>query len=180
MVSFYLLKSLLCVAAILFHMGLLLPLTSEGIFTLSSNINVRKSRGATSHSFNHRLVPGSLTTLLGDTGTPGPVLGHFRAVVGGCCGVAVCSHSFFVYGSAEESPFLCSHQFFSPLETAPVSGLCLSPSDPSVLPLTSSSAAAIPPLTSTLDAVPPKPKKPRGLELPSSPSLPPGLSLDKV
>ncbi|KAK5864165.1 hypothetical protein PBY51_001126 [Eleginops maclovinus] len=32
----------------------------------------------------------------------------------------------------------------------------------------------------TSDAVPPKPKKPRGLELPSSPSLPPGLSLDKV
>ncbi|XP_059189313.1 ETS domain-containing protein Elk-3 [Centropristis striata] len=30
------------------------------------------------------------------------------------------------------------------------------------------------------DAAPPKPKKPRGLELPSSPSLPPGLSLDKV
>ncbi|XP_078806138.1 ETS domain-containing protein Elk-1 isoform X2 [Oryzias latipes] len=37
-----------------------------------------------------------------------------------------------------------------------------------------------PPVTSVLDAVPPKQKKPRGLELPSSPSLPPGLSLDKV
>ncbi|XP_044066215.1 ETS domain-containing protein Elk-1 isoform X3 [Siniperca chuatsi] len=45
-------------------------------------------------------------------------------------------------------------------------------------PVTSSSAAS-PPLTCTSDAVPPKPKKPRGLELPSSPSLP-GLSLDKV
>ncbi|XP_070695194.1 ETS domain-containing protein Elk-1 [Pempheris klunzingeri] len=44
----------------------------------------------------------------------------------------------------------------------------------------SSSAAAAPPVTSASDAVPPKPKKPRGLELPSSPSLPPGLSLDKV
>ncbi|XP_068188493.1 ETS domain-containing protein Elk-1 [Antennarius striatus] len=47
--------------------------------------------------------------------------------------------------------------------------------DPSIPPVTSSTAA-----TSTSDAVPPKPKKPRGLELPSSPSLPPGLSLDKV
>ncbi|TDH11027.1 hypothetical protein EPR50_G00081880 [Perca flavescens] len=45
--------------------------------------------------------------------------------------------------------------------------------DPSAPPVTSSSAV-------TPDAVPPKPKKPRGLELPSSPSLPPGLSLDKV
>ncbi|XP_078110232.1 ETS domain-containing protein Elk-1 isoform X2 [Sander vitreus] len=45
--------------------------------------------------------------------------------------------------------------------------------DPSAPPVTSSSAV-------TTDAVPPKPKKPRGLELPSSPSLPPGLSLDKV
>ncbi|XP_045912318.1 ETS domain-containing protein Elk-1 isoform X1 [Micropterus dolomieu] len=43
-----------------------------------------------------------------------------------------------------------------------------------------SSPAATPPVTSASDAVPPKPKKPRGLELPSSPSLPPGLSLDKV
>ncbi|XP_008291286.1 ETS domain-containing protein Elk-1 isoform X2 [Stegastes partitus] len=51
--------------------------------------------------------------------------------------------------------------------------------DPVVSPVTSSSAAT-PPVTSTSDAVPPKPKKPRGLELPSSPSLPPGLSLDKV
>ncbi|XP_054868639.1 ETS domain-containing protein Elk-3 isoform X1 [Amphiprion ocellaris] len=49
-----------------------------------------------------------------------------------------------------------------------------------VLPPVTSSAAATPPVTSTSDAVPPKPKKPRGLELPSSPSLPPGLSLDKV
>ncbi|XP_062283192.1 ETS domain-containing protein Elk-3 [Scomber scombrus] len=46
--------------------------------------------------------------------------------------------------------------------------------------------ASVPPVTSSLavtspsDAVPPKPKKPRGLELPSSPSRPPGLSLDKV
>ncbi|XP_072223357.1 ETS domain-containing protein Elk-1 [Leuresthes tenuis] len=39
----------------------------------------------------------------------------------------------------------------------------------------------VPPATSCPpDAAPPKPKKPRGLELPSSPSLPPGLSLDKV
>ncbi|XP_056278166.1 ETS domain-containing protein Elk-1 isoform X2 [Pseudoliparis swirei] len=39
-----------------------------------------------------------------------------------------------------------------------------------------------PPVTpvTPVDAVPPKPKKPRGLELPSYPSLPPGLSLDKV
>ncbi|XP_029283594.1 ETS domain-containing protein Elk-3, partial [Cottoperca gobio] len=49
--------------------------------------------------------------------------------------------------------------------------------DPSAPPVTYFSAVA-PPVTS--DAVPPKPKKPRGLELPSSPSLPPGLSLDKV
>nr|XP_046251641.1 ETS domain-containing protein Elk-1 isoform X2 [Scatophagus argus] len=49
----------------------------------------------------------------------------------------------------------------------------------SVPPATSSSAAN-PSATSTADSVPPKPKKPRGLELPSSPSLPPGLSLDKV
>ncbi|KAM8829417.1 ETS domain-containing protein Elk-1 isoform 1-T1 [Synchiropus picturatus] len=41
--------------------------------------------------------------------------------------------------------------------------------------VTSSSA-----VTSTTDAAPPKAKKPRGLELPSSPYLPPGLSLDKV
>ncbi|XP_068607525.1 ETS domain-containing protein Elk-1 [Brachionichthys hirsutus] len=47
--------------------------------------------------------------------------------------------------------------------------------DPSVPSLTSSILA-----TSTSYALPPKPKKPRGLELPSSPSLPPGLSLDKV
>ncbi|XP_040007740.1 LOW QUALITY PROTEIN: ETS domain-containing protein Elk-1 [Xiphias gladius] len=45
-------------------------------------------------------------------------------------------------------------------------------SDPSIPPVTSVSA-----VTSTSDAAPPKPKKPRGLELPSSPSLPPGLSL---
>ncbi|XP_068588213.1 ETS domain-containing protein Elk-1 [Cebidichthys violaceus] len=50
------------------------------------------------------------------------------------------------------------------------------PTDPSA-PLVTSSAVS-PPVTS--DVVPPKPKKPRGLELPSSPSLPPGLSLDKV
>ncbi|KAI3357934.1 hypothetical protein L3Q82_016308 [Scortum barcoo] len=49
--------------------------------------------------------------------------------------------------------------------------------DPSALPVTSSSDVT-PPVIS--DAAPPKPKKPRGLELPSSPSLPPGLSLDKV
>nr|XP_054602234.1 ETS domain-containing protein Elk-1 [Nothobranchius furzeri] len=48
-----------------------------------------------------------------------------------------------------------------------------SPADLAVPPMTSS-------LTSTSGAVPPKPKKPRGLELPSSPSLPPGLSQDKV
>ncbi|XP_069572626.1 ETS domain-containing protein Elk-1 [Brachyistius frenatus] len=41
-------------------------------------------------------------------------------------------------------------------------------------------ASPTPAATSTSDAAPPKPKKPRGLELPSSPSLPPGLSLDKV
>ncbi|CAN9515299.1 unnamed protein product [Ophioblennius macclurei] len=53
--------------------------------------------------------------------------------------------------------------------------------DPSVPPVSSSSSAAPPPTTSSVpDAAPPKPKKPRGLELPSSPSLPPGLSLDKV
>ncbi|XP_023281777.1 ETS domain-containing protein Elk-1-like [Seriola lalandi dorsalis] len=51
--------------------------------------------------------------------------------------------------------------------------------DPSDPPVTSSSAVT-PPVTPALDAAPPKPKKPRGLELPSSPSLPPGLSLDKV
>ncbi|XP_062247449.1 ETS domain-containing protein Elk-1 [Platichthys flesus] len=49
--------------------------------------------------------------------------------------------------------------------------------DPSGPPVTS---AVTRPVTSTSDAAPPKPKKPRGLELPSSPSLPPGLSLDKV
>lgn len=48
------------------------------------------------------------------------------------------------------------------------------PSGPPVTPF----SAMTPHVTS--DAVPPKPKKPRGLELPSSPSLPPGLSLDKV
>lgn len=54
--------------------------------------------------------------------------------------------------------------------------------DSSVPPLTSSSSSCevTPALTSSSDAAPPKPKKPRGLELPSSPSLPPGLSLDKV
>nr|XP_057940947.1 ETS domain-containing protein Elk-1 isoform X2 [Doryrhamphus excisus] len=51
--------------------------------------------------------------------------------------------------------------------------------DPSVSVVTSSSAVAAA-ATSTSDVVPPKLKKPRGLELPSSPSLPPGLSLDKV
>ncbi|KAM7411133.1 hypothetical protein PAMA_021220 [Pampus argenteus] len=49
--------------------------------------------------------------------------------------------------------------------------------DTSVPPVTSSSTVTSP---VTSDAIPPKPKKPRGLELPSSPSLPPGLSLDKV
>ncbi|XP_041858931.1 ETS domain-containing protein Elk-1 [Melanotaenia boesemani] len=47
--------------------------------------------------------------------------------------------------------------------------------DPSIAP-----AASSPAVTPTSEAAPPKPKKPRGLELPSSPSLPPGLSLDKV
>ncbi|XP_034392258.1 ETS domain-containing protein Elk-3 [Cyclopterus lumpus] len=51
----------------------------------------------------------------------------------------------------------------------------VTPTDPSAPPQTTSSSAVTP-----VDAVPPKPKKPRGLELPSSPSLPPGLSLDKV
>ncbi|KAF0036075.1 hypothetical protein F2P81_011387 [Scophthalmus maximus] len=51
--------------------------------------------------------------------------------------------------------------------------------DPSVPPVTPT-AAVTPPVTSRSDVAPPKPKKPRGLELPSSPSLPPGLSLDKV
>ncbi|XP_060914426.1 ETS domain-containing protein Elk-1 isoform X2 [Labrus mixtus] len=58
----------------------------------------------------------------------------------------------------------------------------------SVPPVTSSSlsSAVTPAVSSSFssfsssDAAPPKPKKPRGLELPSSPSLPPGLSLDKV
>ncbi|XP_026187984.1 ETS domain-containing protein Elk-1 [Mastacembelus armatus] len=50
----------------------------------------------------------------------------------------------------------------------------------SSIPQVTSSSAATPQVTSTTDAAPPKPKKPRGLELPSSPSLPPGLSLDKV
>ncbi|KAM4571709.1 ETS domain-containing protein Elk-1 [Fundulus diaphanus] len=44
-----------------------------------------------------------------------------------------------------------------------------SPTEPSATAVTSPSGAG-----------PPKPKKPRILELPSSPSLPPGLSLDKV
>ncbi|XP_028307980.1 ETS domain-containing protein Elk-1-like [Gouania willdenowi] len=38
---------------------------------------------------------------------------------------------------------------------------------------------SVPPLSS-VSVAPSKPKKPRGLELPTSPSLPPGLSLDKV
>uniref|UniRef100_UPI003AAE429B ETS domain-containing protein Elk-1 n=1 Tax=Centroberyx gerrardi TaxID=166262 RepID=UPI003AAE429B len=50
--------------------------------------------------------------------------------------------------------------------------------DTSVSAVTSS--AVTPAVTSAPEVVPPKPKKPRGLELPSSPSLPPGLSLDKV
>ncbi|KAM9343462.1 ETS domain-containing protein Elk-1 [Pholidichthys leucotaenia] len=54
-----------------------------------------------------------------------------------------------------------------------------SPADSTIPPVTSSSGVTSP-VTSSSDAVPPKPKKPRGLELPSSPSLPPGLSLDKV
>ncbi|XP_075995903.1 ETS domain-containing protein Elk-1 isoform X2 [Genypterus blacodes] len=48
-----------------------------------------------------------------------------------------------------------------------------------VPPVTSSSGLT-PVVTSASDSAPPKAKKPRGLELPSSPSLPPGLSLDKV
>ncbi|TKS65229.1 ETS domain-containing protein [Collichthys lucidus] len=44
----------------------------------------------------------------------------------------------------------------------------------------SSSAVTSLVTSSSSDSAPPKPKKPRGLELPSSPSLPPGLSLDKV
>ncbi|XP_041655837.1 ETS domain-containing protein Elk-3 [Cheilinus undulatus] len=60
--------------------------------------------------------------------------------------------------------------------------------DSSIPPVTStssvSSSAVTPAVSSSSssssDAAPPKPKKPRGLELPSSPSLPPGLSLDKV
>ncbi|CAJ1085652.1 ETS domain-containing protein Elk-1-like [Xyrichtys novacula] len=61
--------------------------------------------------------------------------------------------------------------------------------DSSVPPVTSSSSTtAVTPAvssspsssSSSSEAAPPKPKKPRGLELPSSPSLPPGLSLDKV
>ncbi|XP_040921722.1 ETS domain-containing protein Elk-3 [Toxotes jaculatrix] len=50
----------------------------------------------------------------------------------------------------------------------------------SSVPAETPTSAVTPPVTSTSDAAPPKPKKPRGLELPSSPSLPPGLSLDKV
>ncbi|CAI5648736.1 unnamed protein product [Oreochromis niloticus] len=51
--------------------------------------------------------------------------------------------------------------------------------DPVIPPVTTSSPVTSPAASSS-DAVPPKQKKPRGLELPSSPSLPPGLSLDKV
>uniref|UniRef100_G3N6X7 ETS domain-containing protein n=1 Tax=Gasterosteus aculeatus aculeatus TaxID=481459 RepID=G3N6X7_GASAC len=57
---------------------------------------------------------------------------------------------------------------------------CMEPGvgEPTAPPVTTSSLTASPPVTS--DAAPSKPKKPRGLELPSSPSLPHGLSLDKV
>ncbi|XP_027131426.1 ETS domain-containing protein Elk-1 isoform X1 [Larimichthys crocea] len=55
------------------------------------------------------------------------------------------------------------------------------PTGLSVPPVVSSSAVTSPVTSSSSsDSAPPKPKKPRGLELPSSPSLPPGLSLDKV
>ncbi|XP_014831623.1 PREDICTED: ETS domain-containing protein Elk-1 isoform X1 [Poecilia mexicana] len=53
-----------------------------------------------------------------------------------------------------------------------------SPAEPSVAMVTCSSSSSA--STSPSGAGPPKPKKPRILELPSSPSLPPGLSLDKV
>uniref|UniRef100_A0A3B3UE25 ETS domain-containing protein Elk-1-like n=1 Tax=Poecilia latipinna TaxID=48699 RepID=A0A3B3UE25_9TELE len=53
-----------------------------------------------------------------------------------------------------------------------------SPAEPSVATVTCSSSSSA--STSPSGAGPPKPKKPRILELPSSPSLPPGLSLDKV
>ncbi|KAM6928866.1 ETS domain-containing protein Elk-1 [Lycodopsis pacificus] len=80
----------------------------------------------------------------------------------------------------EEVPQLICGEPESPLtivESPPPP--CMEPEDgdPSVPPVTSSSSAVTP---VTSDVVPPKPKKPRGLELPSSPSLPPGLSLDKV
>uniref|UniRef100_A0A3B5MN54 Uncharacterized protein n=1 Tax=Xiphophorus couchianus TaxID=32473 RepID=A0A3B5MN54_9TELE len=52
------------------------------------------------------------------------------------------------------------------------------PSEPFVATVTCSSSSSA--STSPSCAGPPKPKKPRILELPSSPSLPPGLSLDKV
>ncbi|XP_047221895.1 ETS domain-containing protein Elk-1 isoform X3 [Girardinichthys multiradiatus] len=85
-----------------------------------------------------------------------------------------------VCGSAEPEPHLAI------VESPPPTGADVqrdrgggeakdSPAEPSVSPATSSSA-----VTSPSGAVPPKPKKPRILELPSSPSLPPGLSLDKV
>ncbi|MEQ2278468.1 hypothetical protein XENORESO_019148, partial [Xenotaenia resolanae] len=85
-----------------------------------------------------------------------------------------------VCGSAEPEPHLAI------VESPPPTGADVqrdrgggeakdSPAEPSVPPATSSSA-----VTSPSGAVPPKPKKPRILELPSSPSLPPGLSLDKV
>ncbi|MED6295236.1 hypothetical protein CHARACLAT_029559 [Characodon lateralis] len=85
-----------------------------------------------------------------------------------------------VCGSAEPEPHLTI------VESPPPTGADVqrdrgggeakdSPAEPSVPPATSSSA-----VTSPSGAVPPKPKKPRILELPSSPSLPPGLSLDKV
>ncbi|XP_043992972.1 ETS domain-containing protein Elk-1 [Gambusia affinis] len=53
-----------------------------------------------------------------------------------------------------------------------------SPAEPSVATVTCSASSSA--STSPSCAGPPKPKKPRILELPSSPSLPPGLSLDKV
>ncbi|XP_038154321.1 ETS domain-containing protein Elk-1 [Cyprinodon tularosa] len=53
-----------------------------------------------------------------------------------------------------------------------------SPSEPAVTSSSSSSSSTA--VTSRSGTAPPKPKKPRILELPSTPTLPPGLSLDKV
>ncbi|KAK7884568.1 hypothetical protein WMY93_027691 [Mugilogobius chulae] len=102
--------------------------------------------------------------LICDSAEPEPILTIVETPATSALDLGVKGHS--IEGSVEITP-----KNIGATETA-VCAPCSSSS-------TSSSATTVP-VSTTSESAPSRPKKPRGLELPSAPTLPPGLSLDKV